>query len=189
MTTWTEWLTAGSLLVAAIYAWLTWRIAKANNEVVQAMREQTIGASRPYVTMRVLTESILFRLEIKNTGQTQAERLRLTLDQDFFQFGDKSKGQNLATFSAFTEEIACLPPGGSLIFHLATSPSFFGEESNPKKCPSVFTIKASYGFFGRRVEESTTIDVRPYFNSSAAEDPVVARLKEIRDAIEKAARK
>lgn len=184
----TEWLTGGLLLVTGYYAFVTAKISKANKEVVHAMREQLLAESRPYITIRILTESILFRLEISNTGRTPAEKLRLKLDKDFFQFGDQKRDSNLATFSAFTNEIESLPPGASLMFHLATGPNFFAAEGEQKKCPTVFSITAAYGFLGRRVEETTAIDIRPYLNSSAAEDRVVARLKDIKDAIEKVAK-
>lgn len=183
----TEWLTAGLLLVTGYYAFVTAKISKANKEVVEAMREQLVAESRPYVTIRILTESILFRLEISNTGRTPAEKLRLKLDKDFFQFGDHKKDSNLAEFSAFTNAIESLPPGASLIFHLATGPNFFAKNEQ-EKCPTVFSITAAYGFLGRRVEETTTIDIRPYLNSSAAEDRIVARLKDIKEAIEKVAK-
>lgn len=181
-----EWLTAGLLLVTAVYAWLTRKIAKANFEVVNAMREQMIAESRPYVIIRVLVEGIVFRLEIINAGRTMAEKVKLRIDRDFFQFGDRTL--NLAAYNAFTGEIESLPPGSCLTFHLATGPNFFAEASSPEKCPSVFSITASYGFLGRRVEETTVIDVRPYFNASVEEDRTASHLKEIKEAIDKAAR-
>ncbi len=81
-----EFLTAALVFITAFYAYLTHRIAKANRQVVQVMREQSEALTRPYVTVAAVAQpgSPALYLRISNTGKTAAEQLRLELDRDFY---------------------------------------------------------------------------------------------------------
>lgn len=91
-----EHLTAALVAITMFYAYATFRIMRANERAVSAMRKQTEALVRPYVTVTVMTvpASPMFYLRIANTGRTGAEDVRLTIDRDFFQYGHKT-GRNL----------------------------------------------------------------------------------------------
>jgi hypothetical protein len=126
-------LTALLVAITAFYAWVTHRILKANEKVVSVMQAQHDSATRPYITIRPFTEPgnpILF-LEVRNTGLTAASNLRLTLDKDFYPFGE-GQGKSLATANAFQYPIASFAPSAVLSFYLATGPDIFSEKANPE---------------------------------------------------------
>ncbi len=64
-------LTGLLVLITGFYAWATYRILKANELVVEAMREQSEATYRPYVTAGVYLEpdNPIFYLRIANTGK------------------------------------------------------------------------------------------------------------------------
>ena len=102
-----EWLTLALVVVRGFYAWATYRILRANEHVVAAMRDQTEAQTRPcifaYVSTRIGTT--LLHLTIENAGKSAALELRLTMDKSFFQNG-QSGGVDISKHPAFTEPIA-----------------------------------------------------------------------------------
>ena len=104
-----ELLTAALVAITAFYACVTIRIMRANERTVSAMRQQTEALVRPYVTVAVMTVpgSPVFCLRIANTGRTGAEDVRLTMDRDFFQYGQKT-GRNLRTMAPFSNRSTSL---------------------------------------------------------------------------------
>lgn len=183
----TELLAGALVVVTTFYAWATFQILRANERVVAVMQDQAEGLTRPYVTVSVLTppRSIVLYLRVANTGRTSAQNVRLALDRDFFRYGGKDPGDNLRTFSAFQEEIQCLPPGGELVFALAQGFVIFGPEADPARTPTVFRVTASYGYGDKRVTETTPIDLRPYLRSDTAPDPLVDELRRIKETLDK----
>ena len=132
-----EVLTGLLVIITAVYAVATFRILRANQQAVEVMREQADALSRPYVAIAPFTapRSHLFRLRIANTGKTAAKSLRLTIDRDFYQYGES---RNLAAMSAFTEPIDSFPPGAELIFGLEQGQKLFAEEVDEKVTPTRF---------------------------------------------------
>lgn len=183
-----EYLTGILVFITAIYAYLTHRMAKASDASVEAIREQSEAMMRPYVTVapfiRPNTQILYFR--VKNTGRMGAQNLRLTIDRDFFQFGEKDRAnQNLRTMSAFSTPIDSFPPGADLIFALGQGWVIFGENASPDVCPMQFNVTATYEFFGKMAVEVNRIDLRPYIGTEGEHDPVVEELERIRVAMEK----
>lgn len=185
----TELLTALLVVVTAFYAWVTYRILRANERVVEAMREQSEAAYRPYVTVSVFVEpdNPIFYLRISNTGRTSAEHLRLSLDQSFFQFGERSEDRNIANLAAFNETIDALGPGSSLTINLAQGFVVFGKTANPTTCPLRFTVTAKYAFGTKQVEERHAIDLRPYRGAAIPQEAIVRKLEAINDTLGKLA--
>lgn len=183
-----DYLTAILVFVTAIYAFLTHKLAKASEESVQAVRDQSDAMSRPYITVSPFIRphtSILY-LRVENSGRTGAEKLQLTMDRDFFQFGeDNSPEKNLRTKSGFTVPIDSFAPGNQLIFALAQGWVIFGENARTEITPPQFNVAATYEFRGKRIEEMNRIDLRPYIGSEGERDPVVEELEKIRQVIEK----
>ena len=102
-----EWLTLANVLLTATFAGLTFFILRANRAAVGAMREQMADQNRPFVavTVQVRMGTPVIQLLVRNVGRSPAQHLRLRLDRDFFQFGEKGEGRNLAKQSAFSQPI------------------------------------------------------------------------------------
>lgn len=182
-----EYLTAILVFITAIYAYLTHRMAKSSEASVEAMRDQSEAMLRPYVTAApfIRPNTPILYLRVKNTGKMGAQSLHLTLDRDFFQFGEKT-GKNLRTMSAFSIPIDSFPPGAELIIALAQGGVIFGENVQPDICPTQFNVTATYEYLGKEVAELNRIDLRPYIGTEGEHDPVVEELERIRKVMEKA---
>jgi len=183
-----EYLTAALALITGIYAYLTYKIAKASEASVQALREQSEAMLRPYITVApfVRPHTPLLYLRVENSGRTGAENVRLTIDRDFYKFGEADRPEkNLRTMSAFTTPIDNFPPGNELLFALGQGWVIFGENARPDITPPQFSVIASYEFRGRNVEEVNRIDLRPYIGSEGERDPLVEELERIRAVMEK----
>jgi hypothetical protein len=99
-----DYLTGILVFITAIYSYLTYKMAKASEASVQAMREQSEAMLRPYVTISpyVRPHTTVLYLRIENAGRSAAENLRLSMDKDFFQFGEVTQpDHNLRTKAAF----------------------------------------------------------------------------------------
>ena len=182
-----EILTAILVIFTGFYAWATFRILKANEKVVEQMRNQQEATQRPYISISpvLYPENPIVFLKIKNSGLTAAQNVRLSLDRDFYQFGEKREESNLRSFRAFTEPIDSFVPGGEMLFYLAQSFVIFGEKTDSSLTPSVFTITTEYEYHYKKVTEKTTIDLRPYLASAIPHDPMVNQVKKLRETIEK----
>jgi len=174
-----EILAAASVALTAVYAFLTFRILQANRATVKVMQEQSIALQRPYLAVTAGPErgSIVFILKISNVGRTAAERVSLTMDNAFYQFGDSNK--NIQSMNAFVGVIETMPPGFELIFHLGTSIQIYGG-GTPGPMPQVFVVTAAYNdSTGREYHEKTTIDLRAFHQTAVLEDQIVKQLEEI----------
>lgn len=182
-----EWLTMANVLLTAIFAGLTFFILRANRAAVGAMREQMADQNRPFVsvTVQVRMGTPLVQLLVKNIGRSPAQHLRLRLDRDFFQFGEKSFGRNLAKQPAFAQTIECLPPMSELLFDLAMGHVIFAAGNDQSACPHTFTVSAEYIHAKNKYIEQTHIDLRPYMGTSVPNHPVVEELERVRKSIDK----
>lgn len=183
-----EILTTILVFITAIYAYLTHRLAQASEASVVAMNNQSEAMLHPYITVVpfIRPHTPLLYLRVKNIGQTGAQNLHLTLDRDFFRFGQKDHSdKNLRMMSAFSNPIDSFPPGAELIFALGPGWEFFGENEKPDVCPTQFSITAIYEFVGKKVEEVHRIDLRPYIGTEGERNPVAEELERIRKVMEK----
>lgn len=186
-----EVLTGALVVITGFYAWVTFQIMKANKDTVATMREQTESVTRPYISMAVFTvpNNPIFYLRIANRGRTGATNVQLTLDRDFYQYGDRKTGTNLRIVKAFQQPIEQLPPGAELIFALATHFAVFAKDANSSLTPRVFTITATYSYGNKTVTENTVIDLEPYFGSTDLPSAVADELVKIREELAKIANK
>jgi len=184
-----EFLTAILVLITGFYAWVTYQILKANQRVVEAMREQSEATYRPYVIVMPFLEpdNPIFYLRVSNLGKTAANDLHLTMDQSFFKFGQRSAQNDLASFAAFNQTIDSLAPESAIVFGMAQGFVIFADGADPTTCPTTFTVTASYKFGSKQVEERHVIDLRPYRQADVPQDPVIRKLKAISDSIDKLA--
>lgn len=183
-----DYLTAILVIVTAIYAYLTYKMAKSSEASVLAIREQSEAMSRPYVVISpfVRPHTSLLYLKVENTGRTMAADLQLKIDRDFFQFGEpKQPNRNLRTMTAFTTSIKSLPPNAKLVFALGQGFVIFAQEADDNITPKRFCITATYTFGFKTVTEENHIDLTPYVGSEGERDPVVDELEKIRKSIEK----
>lgn len=183
-----DYLTAILVVVTAIYSYLTYKMARASEASVQAVREQSEAMLRPYVSVApyVRPHTTILYLRIENTGRTAAENLRISMDKDFFQFGEANQpDHNLRTKPAFVDAIQSLPPGGKLVFALAQGFVIFAPGADENVVPQQFSVTTSYGFSGKQVTETHHVDLRPYIGSEDERDPVVEELEKLRKVAEK----
>ncbi len=171
-------LTGALVLITGFYAWVT-------HGILRITQDQTEAFNRPHVTIALynLPRNPIIYLKIANTGRTSANNLRLTIDQDFFAFGERKEHRNIANFSAFKEEIQSFLPGAELIFALAQGFVLFGDEADPECTPTVFNVTATYSYAGKAVTETTTVDLQPYFSAQLPPDSMIDALKGIREEL------
>jgi len=182
----TNWLALALVSVTAVYAWVTFRILRANEALVAEMKEQRDSEVRPYVVVwvEIRTETNLIYLFVKNVGRSAAENLRLSIDRNFYQDGNKAGGRNIRSWAAFANPIEDFPPGTQLQFLLGTGPGLL-EQAEP-----LLTVSAEYSFRGKPLTpEQTRVDLRPFDMSGIPHDPVVEELQRVRESIDKAANK
>jgi hypothetical protein len=184
-----EILTGALVLITGFYAWATYKILKANERVVEVMREQAEAVTRPYVTVSAVLEpdNPIFYLRIANLGKTAANDLSLRIDRPFFAFGQNKEDHNLAERFIFKNTITSFPAGSEIVFSLAQSFVIFGENADGGTVPSSFVVTAEYSYAGKRVKESNPIDLRPYLGATIPQDAYVRKLKAMIEAIEKIA--
>jgi len=177
------------VLITAIYAWVTYQILRANQGVLCEMQLQQEALQRPYVSVAPVAypESHIFYLQIKNTGKTGANNMRLSIDKDYYQFGEKKEGNNLRNLRAFSSPINSFAPGAEITFYLGSGFKILGKDADEDLTPSVFTVTTTYEFGNKTVEEKSVIDLNPYTNSVIPHDPIVSELTEIKKAISKKA--
>lgn len=185
-----EILTALLVLITGLYAYLTLRIAKASEASVAAIEAQSRASLRAYVTVQAFIQptTLFLCLRIRNTGRTAATHLRLALDRDFYQYGErKLQERNLRTRDAFSIPIASFPPDAELLFTLGQGWVIFGESADESATPLQFKVTADYETLGHRTIEATSVDLRPFLNSEGSRNGVVDELEKIREAIQKLA--
>ncbi len=181
-----EWLTLANVLLTAIFAGLTFFILRANRAAVGAMREQIADQNRPFVsvTVQVRMGTPVIQLLVRNVGRSPAQNLRLRLDRDFFQYGEKGEGRNLARQPAFSQQMDCLPPMSELLFDLGSGFKIFESGADPTICPHTFEVSADYEYGKSKYSEKTQMDLRPYSGTSVPHHPVVEELERIRKSID-----
>jgi hypothetical protein len=143
---------------------------------------------RPYVTISpfVRPHTTVLYLRIENSGKTAAEDLHLSMDKDFFQFGEaKQPARNLRAMKAFVEPIKSLPPGGKLIFALGQGFIILAETADQAAVPTQFAVTAAYHFGVKKISEVNHVDLRPFVGSEGERDPLVDELEKIRELLER----
>lgn len=177
--------------ITGIYAFLTYRILHANRQTIEEMKKQNEAFFRPQLLVNVFVpaDSIIFYLRIKNVGRGMANEVRLAIDRDFFQFGEKKQECNIRSFSCFSNIIKSIPPDSELFFELAQDFVIFGEKSDPSITPKTFLIEADYNWGEKHYSETTKIDLSPYLNSVSSPESIPKELRAIKNVIAEAHKK
>ena len=183
----TDWLTLALVLITAFYAYATLKILRANEAMVSTMRDQQNAAMRPYilVSTSVRTGTQLLYLSIKNVGKTAALELKLSLDKNFYQLGEKREERNIANSAAFSRVIDSLPPDGQLVFMLGNGPTLYGGSNTDEISPLLFQVTAKYKSGIDAICETSIVDLRPYINTDVPHNPLVEELEKLRQEFTK----
>lgn len=166
----------------------TFKILQANREAVAVMKEQVRSVTRPYiqVTPWARVGTTLLMLTVRNAGAIAANKVKLTMDKDFYSNAEQIESGNLRKYTAFAHPIESLPPRAELSFHLGVGHVIF---SKPEQCPPIFSITAEYEFGGERVREVCTVDLQPFMLSALPVDPVAEQLEKLNETAGKIANK
>jgi hypothetical protein len=156
-----------SLVLVAVtgaYVYLTWRIANANQGMLDNIREQYRDSVRPVVFPVIqFRDQIVARLVIANTGRSPAYRLRVLIDKDFWQFAER---RNIRDFNLFNKEVPVLGPGAEIAIDLAQGFNLDREVDGRKVTPLNFDITVSYSSKGgEEFHETVAIDLAPYMQT------------------------
>jgi hypothetical protein len=180
-----DWLTLALVVITGLYAWATFRILRANEAVVAAMKEQTEAQLCPYIVVsafpRVGTTLLLLRVE--NVGRSPAQNLRMSMDRDFFPHAERREHENIAKIPAFVEPIRSLAPGAQVTFILGVGHVIF--RASEDVCPRVFNVHAEYMGGSRNYIDEHTVDLRPMMHSSVVHDPIAEEVEKLRKSLEK----
>lgn len=150
----------GVLVVTAIYAWLTHRLAK-------AAEAQMWEASRARVVASVGTNQggQLFLLEIENIGSSPAENLRVEISKPLHQQLSRTTPITDAPF--FKNGVRSFPPGRPVRFALGVSFRWLNENTDRSLHPVTFDVKVQYKTSGREITDVFGVDMENPYSSSA----------------------
>ncbi|WP_375285902.1 hypothetical protein [Sphingomonas sp.] len=152
----------GVLLITALYAWLTYRLAK-------AAEAQVWEASRARVVASVGTNQggQLFLLEIENLGSSPAENLYVKIDKPLHQ----QLGRDLPVTDApfFKNGVRSFPSGKPLKFALGVSFRWLDDKTDRDLHPVTFDVTVTYRTFGRQISDVFQIDMENQYSLSAVD--------------------
>lgn len=152
----------GVLVVTAVYAWLTHRLAK-----VAEKQSWEAGRGRVVVSVGSNQGGQLLLLEIANVGVGSAESLRVEIDKPLHQ----QLGQNRPVTEAplFVDGLRALPAGKVMKFALGVSFRWLNEEVDRSLHPTSFDVRVRYKTLGRDINESFPIDIEQQYSLSAVD--------------------
>ncbi len=170
-------LTAILVIITGFYAYVTFKILRANEKAVNAVREQNEALTRPYISIRSsYLSGATYYLHIKNTGNTPAYNLTLLIDKDYYCFGDKKHNVNLKNTYTFSNTISSFAPESEIVYGLGHGGQLFTDKYDENITPRQFTITAKYSYLNKDVEEKTTIDLMQYRGTVIYSDAQVKEL-------------
>jgi len=156
-----EWqdLATGLLTIAAAFIGGGYVVHSTNRQVA-LLADQFRETNRPFVIAKLGTYAgVIFSLEIENIGRSPATSLRLSLDKDFYPFGNN---KNLRELEAFNREIPTFAPGERMTFLLSQGHKMDNVIDGVDRTPSRFSVSAMYDFQSRAYAETYLIDTEHY---------------------------
>lgn len=146
----TDWLTFGLLAVTAVYAGLTYWLARSTATQVWENNRAIVVA-----TLSMHQGGNVIHLVIQNVGRGPARNCNLMVDCDVH---STFAGEALKQTVAFQRPIASLPPNFSWHFALG-QPHVWLRSEDRNKFPMQFTISTAYESGGKVVTEHHAIDL------------------------------
>lgn len=152
----------GVLLITAVYAWLTYRLAK-------AAEAQIWQSSRASLIASVTTNQggQLFLLNIENVGTSAAKNLRVSVDRPLHAQLGQSNPITDAPF--FKNGVTSFPPKHSVKFALGVAFRWLDSKTDRTLHPAIFNINVKYETFGRSICDTFTIDIKSLYSLSAVD--------------------
>jgi hypothetical protein len=184
----TEYLTFFLVIITGIYAFFTYQILKANQNSVLAMQAQSEASYRPYVTARISMQvgEPFFYLNIENIGKTAAKNLKLSLNKDFYQRGEKTDKNNIKNFPLFNDLISEFTASTHFFYPLVSSVDLLSNTFDENLVPKKFSIIAEYSYSNNKcVKEVFTFDLSVYQDCIALKDSLVTAINGVSTAIAK----
>jgi len=171
------------VLATGAYVYLTHKIASANSLMARQMLAQQENISRPVLAANIEVRSqVLFVLVIRNTGASVATDIRLSLDRDFFRFGEKT-GNNLRDLPVFREQPFTLASGDALRFDLAQGFVIFADGADPNIVPPRFNIVAKYKSPSKDYSEIIAVDLAPYRMTNWPKSEIALEIEKLTKAL------
>jgi hypothetical protein len=175
-----EFLTGLLVVLTGVYAWLTLKISRANQDSAEVMRNQLREATRPVVTFELIPDGHLVSGLIRNRGASCAYEVKLRVSPDFkIQLSGGWRDSVL-----FTKVIASLTPTDSI-------EEFFGDLKEIKGQIGAVTLvgeveyldASGFKYVDKILTSLEARSVTPHLNRSTQ----IAELKRIADSLEKLA--
>lgn len=152
----------GVLIVTAIYAWLTHRLAK-----IAEKQNWESGRARVVVSIGSNQGGQLFLLEILNVGLGSAEDLKVYVNKPLHQQLGQIRAVTEAPF--FTEGLRALPPRKAVKFALGVSFRWLNEQTDRSLHPTTFDVEVRYRTLEREITETFPIDIEQQYSLSAVD--------------------
>lgn len=162
-----EILTGILVLVTAIYAWLTFNIARSNNDMVKEVRTQIELQTRPIITVNTeIHHHVMFMIRIWNSGNSPAENIRLKIDKDVYRYGKASPENNIRELYIFKVGLAALAPRDGYWIDIGAASDVGNAKDGQILVPEKFSMEATYAYGTKSYSESFTVDLKSYFYTS-----------------------
>lgn len=172
--------TVASVIVAAVYAGLTYLLARKNGEMVALMKAQHREFIAPHVTLSLgIKHSIITTVKIRNVGRSAARNVRLSLDRDFYQFAEHQPEKNVRKWPLFQQAMPCLGAGDEIFFMLCQGFNIDKEIGGVNITPSKFSISVVYEFGGVERSENYEVDLGFYFRTQQDRSQELEELEKI----------
>ena len=181
-------LTFALVIVTGIYSFITFKLLRANERSVAIMRDQSEALSRPLILVKLLIiRKVMLCLLIQNIGKSPAKNLKITLNKNFYKYGEKKENNNLAKYPAFNNIIFSFAPGQALTFDLAQSFKIFDNNADENIMPKKFIISTSYSSESKEYNESHQIDLEAFLHMNVRATNEFDKLDEIESELNKIA--
>jgi hypothetical protein len=179
-----EALTVLLVVITGFYAWATYKILRANENVVREMQQQSEEIARPRISVFVhaLPSRPVFHLTIRNVGPSAATNLTLRLNKSFRM---EHEDKDLSDMTAFSKSIPNFGSRESIDFQLGRTFVILGEDRDEAVRPLKFTIEADYWFGAKHYVETTHIDLAVQEMTSLTTDAIVEQMTYVNQHLEK----
>jgi hypothetical protein len=177
------------VVVTGLYVFLTYQIAHANSKMAQHLVDQQEEMSRPIIAANIeIRSQVLLVLVIRNVGRTVASNVRMSLDRDFFRFGQTESG-NLRNLSIFQKESFTLAPGDLLRFDLAQGFVIFADDADESLVPKTFEIEIEYVSLRKPYKETIAVDLKPYQMTNWPKSELALEIESLAKVLDRACRR
>lgn len=181
----TDYLTAALVLLTAVYAWLTYLIARSNTQMLDQVRKQIEAQTRPVVSVNIETRhQTVFSIRISNRGNSPAQDVRISIDRPFFQFGETGDRRDISKFALFSEPIPTIAAGDGYLIDLAQGFNLNKKVGEDNISPDRFAIRVNYRYGDINYDEKFHIDLRHYFQTHGR-TTIVEQLEHIKKTLDK----